>query len=549
MKVHLRIKWLYRMLLIVCLVVSGLLPAGHPTYALSFGALPFPNGNVGITQPDIGAEIDLSEGKTPESYHFYLNNEEKPVIYDPVSVKYTYRPEAPLPPGEYTARLVFSFAGYQPASYDWKFTITAGASTLSTTVTKEQDQGLKAINDYRAKLGLAAVKFSDALNTAALKHAEYLDMNQVDPIHTSVSLHDENASLNGYIGNSVTERYEYVGYSRAGSEDVAYNEATLVEAIDSLFDAPYHRSPFMVPSLTEIGVYKKGNYHVIEFGYADGIAPEMTVSPGANDVYVPTSFDGHESPDPLRNYKSADYPVGYPIMAAVNGPKVKGVRLLESGLKDEKGSKVNILVNSPENDDHLENEVMLLPAKPLALDSTYIAQIKLEVTMVDGSTKQLEKEWSFRTEPVSGIGVKKLHQDAKAYTLQMANYGLNRNHTVTFGLDDDSYRLDLVSYPMMQKPLILDGTSYLYIRDLAAALGAEVEWDDSNKAAIYRKKDKTIIFYTNRNAYSINGQEFETSSPAQLYHETTMIPVRLLSETLGAKVSYYEPTRTVSITY
>ncbi|WP_090821707.1 stalk domain-containing protein [Paenibacillus sp. yr247] len=47
-------------------------------------------------------------------------------------------------------------------------------------------------------------------------------------------------------------------------------------------------------------------------------------------------------------------------------------------------------------------------------------------------------------------------------------------------------------------------------RDLAAALGATVEWDDKQKAAVYKKKDKTIIFYTNRNAYSWNRVEHST---------------------------------------
>ncbi|NEW06114.1 copper amine oxidase N-terminal domain-containing protein [Paenibacillus sp. SYP-B3998] len=89
----------------------------------------------------------------------------------------------------------------------------------------------------------------------------------------------------------------------------------------------------------------------------------------------------------------------------------------------------------------------------------------------------------------------------------------------------------------------------MYVRDLAAAFGATVEWDDQQKAAIYKKKEKTIVFYTNRNSYVINGVEHKVDSAAQLINETTMIPVRLLSESLGAKVDYLENSHTVSISY
>ncbi|MEW9699026.1 stalk domain-containing protein [Paenibacillus sp. SI8] len=546
-----RSKWFlfFKMGAIMFLLLSGMIWAAKPSYALSYGSTTYPKGNVGISRPDIMATIYLSEGKTTESYHFYLNGKEVKASYDPVSVKYVYRPESDLPPGDYSASLVFSFEGYQPVSIDWKFTILPNATAISTTTSKEQQDGLRAINDYRAKLGLSAVKFSDPLNTAAQKHAEYLAQNKIDPISSSVSMHEEDASLAGYFGKTLGDRMQYIGYSRSGSEDVAYNHSTLVEAIDSLFDAPYHRSPFMVPGLVEVGIFKSGDFHVIEFGYADGVSPELVVSPGSNDVYAPTEFDGHEDPDPLRLHSGNEYPVGYPIMATVNGPGVQKVSLVEAELKDESGSVVPLLINAPDKDEHLDTEVILIPAKPLRLDTTYKAKIKLTAAMKDGSTRPFDKEWSFRTEPKSGLGVLKLHKDAVAYTMQMGNFGLNRTHTVTFGLNDDAYKLDMISYPMNKKPYILDGTSYLYIRDLAAALGATVEWDDKQKAAIYKKKDKTIIFYTQRNAYSINGEEHETNSGAKLVNETTMIPVRLLSETLGAKVSYVESTRTVIINY
>lgn len=549
--IRVRRKWTTSVKIIAALIIllSSLIVSSKPSYALSYGYLTYPQGEVGVLRPDIGVNLELSEGRTPESYHFYLNNQEVTATYDPVSVKYVYQPKENLAPGKYSARLSFSFTGYEPVQIYWDFTVVDGAVTLSSETSKEQQLGLQAINDYRVKMGLTKVKFSDALNVAAQKHAQYLSQNKIDPIKTAVSLHDEDPALPGYIGKSLKERAQFIGYARSSSEDVAYNNVSLVEAIDRLFDAPYHRTPFMVPGLVEIGVYKEGPYHVIEFGFSDGVSPELVVSPGSNDVYVPTLFDGHETPDPIRNHAAAAYPIGYPIMASIYGPGVKKVSLEEAELKDEAGKAVSLLKNEPGTDDHLDTEVILMPSKPLDLDTTYKAKVKLTATMEDGTTKSYSKEWMFRTDPREGLGVLKLHSDAVSYTLQMGNFGLNRNHLVSFALAGDKYVLDLIPYPMKQKPYMQEGTSFLYIRDLAAALGATVEWDDKQKAAVYKKKDKTIIFYTSRNAYSLNGVEHQTESAAKLVNETTMIPVRLLSEALGAKVTYTESTKTVNISY
>ncbi|MCD1260184.1 S-layer protein [Paenibacillus athensensis] len=533
----------------VTLLLALIAVPAKPTYALSYGYSNFPQGTIGLVRPDIGVRINLSEYVPVQFSQFFINDEQLDITFDKDTSTFLYKPDKDLQPGVYRVRLQFQLDGYQPAILQWSFTVAKNASALADGISEEQEKGLAAINDYRKLLGLPAVKFNTALNTAAMKHAQYLAQNAVDAINTNVSLHSEQKGKPGYIGASLGDRLEYVGYMGGGGEDVAFNQSTLVEAIDSLFNAPYHRSPFMMPDMKEIGVYRDGDYHVVEFGYDSGGLPQMVVSPASSDPYVPTSFDGHESPDPLRLHPKAEYPVGYPMMAGVYGSNVEKVSILEVSLQDAKGNNVSLLTNEPDKDDHLTNEVIFMADKPLQPDAVYSAHVKLNVSMSSGGTQVFQKDWQFRTEPTPGIGAQKLHEDAVTYKMQLVNFGLTQTHTVKFGLDADQYTLDDVAYPMRQLPYIVNGTSYLYIRDLAAALGAEVAWDDANKAAIYKKKDQTITFYTNRAAYAINGTEYATESPAQLINETTMIPVRLLSQALGAKVDYVDSTRTVVITY
>jgi uncharacterized protein YkwD len=544
-----KIQQSLKVLLALVILLGGILLPANSSWALSYSYLTFPQGKSGIARPDIGVNLELSESISPASYELYLNNKLVEPISNRNNSSFTYQPKTDLAPGNYNAKLVITFSGYQTKSIDWSFSILEGAGTLSTSSSQEQRIGLQAINDYRILLGLPPVVFNNTLNTAAQKHANYLAVNRIDPVNTSVSLHDEHSSKAAYIGSTLVERMNYVGYGKGAAEDVAYKNSSLVEAIDSLFEAPYHRGPFLNPDMIEVGVAREGNYHVIQFGFKEPSGTQLTISPSDGDVFVPTSFDGNEIPDPIRMHKQTSYPVGYPLMATVTGPNITKVSIQAASLKDESGKNVELLQNQAANDDHLDNEVILLPAKPLSADTIYQASVKLQGVYGDGRIQTFERAWKFRTEPTPGIGATKLHSDAKGYMLQVSNLGLKRKHSVSFGLDNQYYLVDQVQFPMMRKPHIVDGTSFLYIRDLAAALGATVTWDDSRKAAIYTKKDKTVTFFTKRNVYAINGIEYTTVSPALLVNETTMIPVRLLSNSLEAKVDYVDRTRTVVLTY
>lgn len=515
--------------------------------AFGFYYTAFPQGTVGLAKPEIGMTIMLDENIQLRSYHLYLNDREVPVFYNNSTNKFSYTPDKQLAPGSYAAKLEIEYEGYMPIAESWSFSVAKnGISELPSTYTGEQQTGLAAVNDYRLIYGLPQLTMNATLAAAAEKHAQYLNNNNVNP--SEVSLHDENALLPGYIGADLGQRAQYVGYNDGIAEDVSYNSGSLVESVDSLFDAPYHRIPFLDPATKEIGIAKEGEYVVIEFGVDRTKSPELLVTPAPGDAYVPTSFDGHESPDPLRTHPASSYPVGYPIMASVSGMNVKSVSLQSAKLTDANGAEAKLIVNVPGSDDHLDHEMIFMPEKPLAYDATYTASVKVTAQLADGTNKPFEKTWSFHTEPSDGFGKKKLHAYAADYKRNMtAETGVK--HMVAFGLDGSSYVLDNVTFPMRVKPYIENGSSYLWIRDLAAALGAKVEWDDANKAAIYTKGDRTIKFYTTKSLYAVNGVEHPTDVPAKLINNNTMVPVRLLSETLGAKVDYIESSRTVLLTY
>lgn len=538
----------WRILLAFWITMAMLTIPAPRAEASSFSYMSYPKGTVGISKPDIGFELSKGNGLQVNTFRMKLDQQLVSSTWDNESMSFLYTPTTALQPGEHLVEVELQFSGYEAVLINWKFKVADNpVSEVPSTFTENHRLGLEAINDYRLLYGLQPLKLNANLTLAAKNHAQYLFANRVAQAISPVSLHDEKKGLPGFTGATPSERARYAGYYLGVGEDVSFYTGTLIESVDALFDAPYHRKPFLMPHVTEAGIEMVGDYVVIMFGYGEESELQMTVSPAPGDPYVPLDFDGYETPDPIRMHPARDYPVGYPLMALVSGSDVEKVQLLESGLKDESGQSVKLLVNSPSNDNQLKDSVILIPAEPLKPDMLYSAYVKLNVTE-NGLSRALEKAWDFQTEPASGIGKQKLHKDAAAYLRLTKQQGVV-HRVVTFKLDDDDYTLDDVSYPLKRQPLILEGTSYLWVRDLATALGASVTWDDSRKAAIYSKNGREITFFTGRDVYAIHGKEYTTDSPARLNEELTMIPVRLLSEVLGAHVEYVQETRSVKIIY
>ncbi|MFC5451053.1 stalk domain-containing protein [Paenibacillus aestuarii] len=537
-------------ILIFCFIVSFLPNERAYADSSSFHYQRFPESTVGISRPEIGFTFLTTTFKVENiSFQMLLDDQEVKGSWDQAASSYTYMPKVDLQPGEHHVDLFINMSGYHPLSESWTFNIAKQAVTsVPASPTTEQQQGLKVVNDYRKLFGLQPLRWSQDLSRAAQLHATYLQNNQVDA--QKVSLHTEDSSKAGYIGETLAQRARYVNYTGVGmGEDASFGMSSMNDAIDSLFDAPYHRIPFLMQEATEIGIDREGSYFVMDFGFnQQAPTTQLVVSPAPGDRYVPTDFNGHESPDPLQIHRgAATYPVGYPLLAVISGQSVTNIMLDEADLVDSEGKSVSILHDTPNSDKELDNAVMLIPTKPLLPDSRYSAHIKVSF-MDNGQAKTLQKDWSFQTEPASSVGKQKLHENSDLYIKQLQATG-GVPHVVTFKLQESAFTLDGIKLPARMEPVIIDGSSYLWVRDLAGALGASVTWDETKQAAIYTKKGKTITFFTNKAAYADENLERETQTPAKLYNGTTLIPVRLMSEVLGARVQFDDKTKVITITY
>ena len=98
------------------------------------------------------------------------------------------------------------------------------------------------------------------------------------------------------------------------------------------------------------------------------------------------------------------------------------------------------------------------------------------------------------------------------------------------------------------QPTLEDGRTLVPMRVIFEALGAQVTWDNETFTAV-AVKDNTIIAMTvDDNILFKNGEVTELDVPARLVDGRTLVPVRAVSEGLGADVQWDNETWTVHIT-
>ncbi|MCL2392237.1 MAG: copper amine oxidase N-terminal domain-containing protein [Oscillospiraceae bacterium] len=96
-------------------------------------------------------------------------------------------------------------------------------------------------------------------------------------------------------------------------------------------------------------------------------------------------------------------------------------------------------------------------------------------------------------------------------------------------------------------PQMIDGRTMVPMRAIFEALGAEVLWNERNQNITATRDDLTIILMINADRMYINSMAFRIDAPPTVIGGRTFVPLRVVSEALGAEVAWDGNARTVTI--
>lgn len=97
------------------------------------------------------------------------------------------------------------------------------------------------------------------------------------------------------------------------------------------------------------------------------------------------------------------------------------------------------------------------------------------------------------------------------------------------------------------EPQYRDGRVFVPLRGVFEEMGATVNWRPASRTVIARRGDKDVQLRIGDRTASIDGQPVTMDVPAMIINGATMVPIRFLSESLGADVSWNSAQRLVMI--
>ena len=99
-----------------------------------------------------------------------------------------------------------------------------------------------------------------------------------------------------------------------------------------------------------------------------------------------------------------------------------------------------------------------------------------------------------------------------------------------------------------QPAIISNSRTMVPVRVVSETLGCNVEWEEDTQAVIVTRGDLYLaMFVGNQNAYDAEGNVYDMGAAPLMVAYRTLVPVRFLSEYLGKPVQWDEVTNTVFI--
>lgn len=97
------------------------------------------------------------------------------------------------------------------------------------------------------------------------------------------------------------------------------------------------------------------------------------------------------------------------------------------------------------------------------------------------------------------------------------------------------------------QPFIKQGHTLVPIRGVFEKIGAKVDYDSKTRIVMAYKPGIEIVLKIGEVKAMVNNVETYIPLPAQIYSGSTVVPLRFLSESLGATVSYDEAADWINI--
>lgn len=98
------------------------------------------------------------------------------------------------------------------------------------------------------------------------------------------------------------------------------------------------------------------------------------------------------------------------------------------------------------------------------------------------------------------------------------------------------------------QPVSVNGRVLVPVRGIFEQMGVNVGWDAADQRVYADGNGRNVVLYIGKRIAQVNGHDVSLDVPATTYNGRTMVPLRFISEAMGATVNWDAPDNLVAIT-
>ena len=97
------------------------------------------------------------------------------------------------------------------------------------------------------------------------------------------------------------------------------------------------------------------------------------------------------------------------------------------------------------------------------------------------------------------------------------------------------------------KPVVINNNTLIPLREISEALGADVKWNSDTKTAVISKENNTVSITVNSDTMLVNNKTIYVNVPAQIIDNTTYVPLRSLAAALNCLIDWDSENKVINI--
>lgn len=128
----------------------------------------------------------------------------------------------------------------------------------------------------------------------------------------------------------------------------------------------------------------------------------------------------------------------------------------------------------------------------------------------------------------------------------VTSFAMEKNIKISFVIGENKVSMNDEEIEVTAS-YIVDDTTLVPLRVISEGLGADVNWDESENTITVEKDGNVISLQIGSTTATINGKAYTLPAAAEIKDDTAMVPIRFISEGLNANVVWDQDTMKVTV--